>query len=116
MQTNELNIYHRNIINKFYEAGYITWPETKHLLKQLNDMPAVLFVILDTAVEGRKIRYHGVDAHVYNNFSFSGVGCLEICGDFMIKYDIKDNTFKEFTKAEWEHLCYFSNCFHNCHH
>lgn len=98
MTNNEPNIVHRKLINKFYEAGYITWPEAKCLLKYLDNLnTSLLNIELVAKVESREIRLTSYDPYSTYRYMFDDVvACLQICGDFSVTYHYNTNTFEVF--------------------
>lgn len=80
-----------DMLNKFYEGGYITLDEYSNLIDKINMMsPSALFVDVMTNVEGREVRYYGYSPDVKKT------ACIQMFGpqhepDFMVKYDPHNN-------------------------
>jgi hypothetical protein len=100
MTNSKPNIAHRNLINKFYEAGYITWPETKCLLEYLDNLNTSLMnILLTTEVDGREIHLMSSDPGYRNMAIDDIIAYLQICGDsslggFTVQYHYNSNTFE----------------------
>lgn len=90
------NEAHRHIINKFYDAGYLTLPEVRCLMHQLNKIgTSLLNIVIQANVEGREIRLTSYDSTYGYMLIDDAIACLEVYGDFMVKYSYNTNTFTE---------------------
>lgn len=95
MTNNEPNIVHRNLINKFYEGGYITWPETKSMLEYLDSLNTSLMnILLTTKVEAREIQLTSFDPAYRYMVIDDVIAYLHIGGDFTVAYHYNSNTFE----------------------
>ncbi len=85
---------HQHIINKFYEAGYITAFEKEKLLKYLDKASA--YNPLDILVKGETRYLH----YRYRYSIFNANIFLDVFDDFSIIYNFDTDAFTLFTNGE----------------